>query len=82
VVRLQYAMEPQSVRKAHTFKEVKHMKSRIRKVAVLGATIALMAVGPAYAFGGPNEAGNSGHFHPNSNPCQGPNDHPHCPGPH
>lgn len=58
------------------------MLQRIRKVAALGAAIALMAVGPAYAVGGPNEAGKSGHFHPNSPPCQGPNNHPHCPGPH
>jgi hypothetical protein len=36
----------------------------------------------ALAVGGPNEAGNSGHFHPNSGPCQGPNDQPNCPGPH
>lgn len=58
------------------------MKRRIRKVAALVAAIMLMAVGPAYAFGGPNSAGNSGHFHPNSNPCQGTNDQPNCPGPH
>jgi hypothetical protein len=58
------------------------MTNRIRKLAALSGAIALMAVGPAYGFGGPNEAGNSGHFHPNSNPCQSDNDHPHCPGPH
>lgn len=55
---------------------------RIRKVAALTAAIALMAVGPAHAVGGPNEAGQSGQFHPNSGPCQSTNDHPHCPGPH
>ncbi len=58
------------------------MMKRIRNVAALAATMALMAAGPAYAVGGPNEAGNSGHFHPNSSPCQSDNDHPHCPGPH
>ena len=36
----------------------------------------------AFAVGGPNEAGNSGKFHPKSNPCQGQNDHPKCPGRH
>jgi hypothetical protein len=58
------------------------MSMRIRKVAALTAAIALMAVGPAAAFGGPNSAGNSGHFHPHSPPCESSNDHPHCPGPH
>jgi len=58
------------------------MSKRIRKVAALAATMGLMVAGPAGAVGGPNEAGNSGHFHPNSNPCQSDNNHPHCPGPH
>lgn len=58
------------------------MKRRISKVAALVTAIMLMAVGPAYAFGGPNSAGNSGHFQPNSNPCQGSSDQPNCPGPH
>jgi hypothetical protein len=58
------------------------MENRIRKLAALTGAIALMAVGPASAFGGPNGAGNSGHFHPNSHPCQSQKDHPHCPGPH
>jgi hypothetical protein len=58
------------------------MKTRIRRVTALAGAITLLAVGPAYAFGGPNSAGNSGHFQPNSNPCQGPNDQPNCPGPH
>lgn len=58
------------------------MRKRIGKAAALAATIALMAAGPASAVGGPNEAGNSGHFHPNSGPCASDNDHPHCPGPH
>jgi hypothetical protein len=35
----------------------------------------------AIAVGGPNEAGNSGKFHPHSNPCQSDADQPHCPGP-
>lgn len=47
------------------------------------ATMALaIPVAPAMAFGGPNSAGGSGHFHPHSGPCDGMNDHPHCPGPH
>ena len=58
------------------------MKRRISRVAALVAAVMLIAAGPAYAFGGPNSAGSSGHFHPNSNPCQGPNDQPNCPGPH
>jgi hypothetical protein len=56
-------------------------KHRIRRIAALGAALALMASGPAYAVGGPNSPGNSGHFNPNSAPCQGPNDQPNCPGP-
>jgi len=58
------------------------MMKRVRKVAALAAAMVLISVGPAYAFGGPNSAGSSGHFQPNSNPCQGPNDQPNCPGPH
>lgn len=54
-----------------------------KKLAVVLATAALGVATPAaYAVGGPNEAGNSGHFHPNSGPCAGAPDHPHCPGPH
>jgi len=56
-------------------------KKRIRKTSALCAALALMAAGPAYAVGGPNSPGNSGHFNPNSAPCQGPNDQPNCPGP-
>jgi hypothetical protein len=56
-------------------------KKRIRKAGALGAVLALLAAGPAYAVGGPNSPGNSGHFNPNSAPCQGPNDQPNCPGP-
>jgi hypothetical protein len=52
----------------------------------LAAILAVMALGvaapSASAVGGPNEAGKSGHFHPNSGPCDGKADHPHCPGPH
>jgi hypothetical protein len=58
------------------------MSMRIRKVAALTAAIGLIMVGPAAAFGGPNSAGNSGHFHPHSAPCESSNDQPHCPGPH
>ena len=58
------------------------MSMRIRKAAAVAAVIGLVAVGPASAFGNPNKAGNSGHFHPGSNPCASDNDHPHCPGPH
>ena len=35
----------------------------------------------AFAVGGRNSPGQSGKFNPNSNPCQGPNDQPNCPGP-
>jgi hypothetical protein len=52
----------------------------------LAGVLAVMAlaipVSSAAAFGGPNSAGNSGHFHPGSNPCQSSNDQPNCPGPH
>jgi hypothetical protein len=58
------------------------MSKRIRNATAVAAALALMAAGPAYAVGGPNEAGNSGKFHPNSQPCDSTNDHPHCPGPH
>jgi hypothetical protein len=54
---------------------------RIRKVTALGAVLALMASGPAYAVGGPNSPGDSGKFNPNSGPCQGPTDQPNCPSP-
>ncbi len=60
------------------------MRKRMRiAVAALCAT-ALMAggTGVALGVGGPNEAGNSGQFHPGSNPCQSDNNHPNCPGPH
>jgi len=52
--------------------------------AALLATLALGVSAPAAAFGvgGPNEAGNSGKFHPNSAPCASDNDHPNCAGPH
>jgi hypothetical protein len=58
---------------------------RIRLAVAAAAAIAAMAVGApgaAFAVGGPNEAGNSGHFHPKKNACESDNDHPHCPGPH
>jgi hypothetical protein len=58
--------------------------SRRKAVAGLVAAFAVAVSVPAsaVAVGGPNEAGKSGKFHPNSGPCQGKNDHPHCPGPH
>jgi hypothetical protein len=58
------------------------METHIRKVVALTGAIVLLAVSPAAAFGGPNSAGGSGHFHPNSNPCASDNDQPNCPGPH
>jgi hypothetical protein len=58
------------------------MSMRIRKLAALTGAIALLASSPAAAVGGPNSAGKSGHFHPNSSPCASDNNHPHCPGPH
>jgi hypothetical protein len=57
------------------------MNKRIRSIAALAATVALMVAGPAYGVGGPNSPGKSGKFNPNSGPCQGPNDQPNCPGP-
>ena len=59
------------------------MASRKKLAALLAsAAMALAVPASAAAVGGPNEAGNSGHFHPNSGPCVGNPDHPHCPGPH
>jgi hypothetical protein len=54
----------------------------MRKVIGLACAIALAVAAPAAAVGGPNAAGNSGHFKPNTSPCQSANDHPNCPGPH
>ena len=51
-------------------------------VVIVIAAMVVATSGVALAVGGPNAAGNSGHFKPNSNPCQGPNDQPNCPGPH
>jgi hypothetical protein len=60
------------------------VRRRIGLLAAGIAAMAAMAVGApgALAVGGPNEAGNSGHFHPNKQPCASNPDHPHCPGPH
>jgi hypothetical protein len=58
------------------------MSTRVRKLAALTWAVLLLAASPAAAVGGPNEAGKSGHFHPNSGPCASDNNHPHCPGPH
>jgi hypothetical protein len=52
-----------------------------RLVAAAFAVAALAAVPTALATGGPNSSGNSGHFNPNSGPCQGTSDQPNCPGP-
>ena len=51
-------------------------------LAVAAAGFALGIGGTALAVGGPNESGNSGHFNPQSNPCQGTSNQPNCPGPH
>ena len=48
--------------------------------AVAGLTLGIAGV--AFGVGGSNESGQSGHFNPNTPPCQGPNDQPNCPGPH
>jgi hypothetical protein len=60
------------------------VRRRIGLLAASAAAVAAMAVGApaAFAVGGPNEAGNSGHFHPNKQPCESNPNHPHCPGPH
>ena len=56
---------------------------RKKLAAVLSVTALSLSMAPAaFAVGGPNEAGKSGHFHPNSGPCASNPDHPHCPGPH
>jgi hypothetical protein len=49
---------------------------------VAAGAVAVSAPAAAFAVGGPNEAGKSGHFHPQSNPCDGKNNHPNCPGKH
>ena len=55
----------------------------MRRKALAGLVAALVVAvsAPAAAFASP-WAGNSGHFHPNSQPCDGKNDHNKCPGPH
>ena len=58
------------------------MKRRISLMFAAAGAVAAIAAPGAAAFGGPNEAGNSGHFHPHSHPCAANPDHPHCPGPH
>ena len=58
------------------------MRKRIMVLVATALTATMMAAGPVLAVGGPNEAGNSGHFHPKSNPCKSNPDHPRCPGPH
>jgi len=46
-------------------------------VAAVVAVVMVMSAVSAFAVGGPNEAGNSGHFQNNSAPCGGGN--PFCP---
>ena len=60
------------------------MKRIVAMLMVALFIVAVMAVtaSTAFAVGGPNAAGNSGHFKVKSAPCSGPNNHPHCPGPH
>ena len=53
---------------------------KVLAVALAGATLGV--AGAAFGFGGPNSAGQSGHFQPQSSPCQGSNDQPNCPGGH
>lgn len=56
---------------------------KTKALAGVATAFALAVAAPAaYAVGGPNEAGNSGKFHPKSGPCVSNPDHPHCPGPH
>lgn len=54
----------------------------MRRTLALACALAMAVAAPAAAVGGPNAAGNSGHFNPTSNPCQSANDQPNCPGPH
>ena len=62
------------------------MRTMRRKIAAitLASAFALsgLSAGAAFGLGGPNSAGNSGHFHPGSNPCASDNNQPNCPGPH
>jgi hypothetical protein len=50
-------------------------------VAMVVAAMVVASTGAALAVGGPNAAGNSGHFKHNSPPCAAPSDNPNCPGP-
>jgi hypothetical protein len=58
------------------------MRQKTILAGLLAAAALAISAPSAFAVGGPNEAGNSGHFHPNSGPCASDNNHPHCPGPH
>lgn len=58
------------------------MKRKSVVALVTSLALAVSAPAAAFAVGGPNEAGNSGKFHPHSGPCESNPDHPHCPGPH
>jgi hypothetical protein len=59
------------------------MSKRVKGTIAALCAAALLAggAGTAFAVGGPNEAGNSGKFHPNSGPCANDNNHPNCSGP-
>jgi hypothetical protein len=56
-----------------------------RILAILMACLfmmAAMAVTASVAFADNPHAGNSGHFKGSAGPCDNPNNHPNCPGPH
>ena len=59
------------------------MSKRVKGTIAALCAAALLAggAGTAFAVGGPNEAGNSGKFHPNSGPCANDNNPPNCSGP-
>jgi alternate signal-mediated exported protein len=59
------------------------MSKRVKGTVAALCAAALLAggAGTAFAVGGPNEAGNSGKFHPGSNACANDNNHPNCSGP-
>ena len=58
------------------------MKRKRLAALIASGALALAVPAGAAAVGGPNEAGNSGHFHPKHQPCGSNPDHPNCPGPH
>ena len=54
----------------------------MKRLIVATATAVMLLTSMGSALANPNKAGQSGHFHPNSNPCESSSDHPNCPGPH